>query len=79
MPANTNSMVDPALNGLTIEACDDEAQCLAWFEAQAAVAHQPPRSVLWLKGNDRRALPLPPRGGGLLRRHARRVQPERGS
>ena len=50
--ANTGgALVDAALNGITIEACDDEAQCAEWFAAQAAVAHAPPLSVMWLKGS----------------------------
>jgi len=50
--ANTGgALVDAALNGITIEACDDEAQCAEWFAAQAAVAHAPPLSVVWLKGS----------------------------
>ena len=38
--------------GLTIEACDDAAACVKAFEAQAAVAHTPLLSVVWLKGWD---------------------------
>lgn len=52
--ANTGgALVDSALNGITIEACDEEAQCARWFAAQAAVAHAPPLSVMWLKGSSK--------------------------
>ena len=53
MVANSDvGQVDPSLNGLTIEACDDAAECVAAFAAQAAVAHPPLLSVMWLKGAD---------------------------
>ena len=53
MIANSGlGQVDPSLNGLTIEACNDAAQCVASFKAQAAVAHKPLLSVMWLKGSD---------------------------
>eukprot|EP00935_MAST-01C_sp_MAST-1C-sp1_P000831 g831.t1 len=50
--ANTRGVVDPALNGLTIEACDNPSDCVRHFEAQSAVAHRPLVSVMWLKGNN---------------------------
>ena len=47
--ANTaGGVADPSLNGLTIED-EDEGNVMAWFEAQAAVAHTPLVGVLWLK------------------------------
>ena len=53
MIANTEpGQVDPSLNGLTIEACDNAAECIEGFSAQAAVAHRPLLSVMWLKGSD---------------------------
>jgi hypothetical protein len=55
MVANTLGVVDPSLNGLTIEACDSsetEEQCVERFGAQAAVAAAPNVSVIWLKGSD---------------------------
>ena len=51
MVANTITAVDPSLNGLTIEACDEESVCAAKFAAQAKVAHAPMVSVMWLKGS----------------------------
>ena len=49
--ANTaGGIADPSLNGLTIE--DGEGspdKLVAWFEAQAAVAHPPQLGVVWLK------------------------------
>jgi hypothetical protein len=53
MIANSGlGQVDASLNGLTIEACDNAANCMKSFSAQAAVAHKPSLSVMWLKGSD---------------------------
>ena len=53
MIANSDpGQVDPSLNGLTIEACNDAAECVASFVAQAAVAYLPLLSVMWLKGSN---------------------------
>eukprot|EP00039_Didymoeca_costata_P001546 m.53215 g.53215 ORF g.53215 m.53215 type:complete len:334 (+) comp10849_c0_seq2:5027-6028(+) len=45
-------MVDPNLNGLTIEACDNQESCSEWFQAQAKVAQSPKINIMWLKGAD---------------------------
>eukprot|EP00037_Helgoeca_nana_P017593 m.166683 g.166683 ORF g.166683 m.166683 type:complete len:155 (-) comp24057_c0_seq4:120-584(-) len=51
MIANTGvGQKDPALNGITIEMCADADECLSSFKEQAAVAHTPLLSVMWLKG-----------------------------
>jgi hypothetical protein len=53
MIANTEpGQIDPSLNGFTIEACNNATECIASFRAQAAVAHKPLLSVMWLKGSD---------------------------
>jgi hypothetical protein len=53
--ANTLGVVDPALNGLTIEACENVSNCEAAFKKQAEAtraANLAPVGVVWLKGDD---------------------------
>ena len=49
---SVDCIIVTCFKGLTIEACDNSTECLASFEAQAAVSHKPLLSVMWLKGSD---------------------------